>query len=284
MNKKSVKDIPKPFVSVIITTFNRPVFLREAITSVLRQNFDNFELIIIDDCSPGLETPKAIESFNDKRIKYIKNQINLGGTTSLNNGLNTATGKYVAILDDDDVWIAKEKLSQQVKFLEENPEYVLVGTNMVVVDYDTEKEIIRSKALYDDTSIRKNFLLSNPIAHSSVFYRRDAVLKVGGYDKKLSRGKDYDLLLKLGMIGKLAVLPDYLVKYRESSWNQRNILVMKTKDAKVKMKVIWRNRKNYPYAGRALAREVYRYVIFNLLRPFWKIVKPIYEITKKVSN
>lgn len=275
MNKKSLKDIPKLFVSVVITTFNRPAFLKEAITSVFEQDFNNFELIIVDDCSPGIETQKAIKSFNDKRIKYIKNKINLGGAISLNVGLNNSKGKYIAILDDDDLWIAKEKLSLQVKFLEENPDYVAVGTNSVVVNYDTGKEIVRSKAPYDDASIRENFLLLNPIAHSSVLYRRDAALKIGGYDKVLPRGKDYDILLKLGEIGKLAVLPDYFIKYREPSFGQRNILEKKSKDANVKIRMIWRHRKNYPYAVKALIIEVYRYILFSLLKPFYKIIRKI---------
>ena len=281
INDILTKQKPRPSVSVIITTFGRPKYLKEAITSVLNQDFDNFELIIVDDCSPGTETKEVVNSFDDKHIKYIRNKENLGGNISLNVGLNAATGKYVAILDDDDVWISNEKLCQQVKFLEENPEYVLVGANIVVVDYETGEEIVKSKAPYDDASIRKNFLLSNPIAHSSILCRHDAMLKVRGYDKMLPRGKDYDLLLKLGMIGKLAVLPDCLIKYRESTFKQKNILVMKIKDTKVKIKIIWRNRKNYPYAVRALTREIYRYAFLNLLQPFWRIAKPIYGITKK---
>lgn len=275
INKRLMKITPKPLASVIITTFNRPALLKEAITSVLQQDFNNFELIIIDDYSPGSETQKAVEGFNDKRIRYIKNQTNSGSTASLNNGLNAATGKYVAILDDDDVWISKEKLSQQVKFLEENPDYVLVGTNAVVVDYDSGKEIVRSKASYDNETIRQNFLLSNTITHSSILCRRSATSKAGGYDKTLARAKDYDLLLKLGKIGKLAVLSDYFVKYRESSWNQKNILETKARDTKFKIKVIWRYRKDYPYAVKALTREIYRYTLFILLRPFYKIIRKI---------
>ena len=263
------------FVSVIITTFDRPKYLKEAIASVLEQSFKNFELIIVDDCSPGTETKEVVGSFNDKRIKHIRNKENLGGSISLNVGLNAATGKYIAILDDDDAWISKEKLSQQAKFLEENPDYVLVGTNAIVIDYDSGREIVRSRAPYDDETIRRNFLLSNPITHSSILCRRSAISKAGGYDKILTRGKDYDLLLKLGKIGKLAVLPDYLVKYRVSSFKQRNILEAKAEDTKFKIKIIWRNRKNYPYAVCALTTEVYRYLLFTLLGPFYTIIKRI---------
>ena len=281
INNKLTKQKTGLIVSVVITTFNRPKYLKEAIASALEQDFKDLEVVVVDDCSPGIETKRVIDSFNDKRIKYIRNEKNLGGNFSLNVGLSAATGKYIAILDDDDVWISKEKLSQQTKFLEENSDYVLVGTNMVVTDYDTNKEIIKSEAPYDDASIRKNILLSNPIAHSSVLYRRDAVMRVGGYDKKLPRAKDYDVLLKLGMLGKMAVLPEYSIRYRESSFKQRNILVMKAKGSKFKIKVIWRNRNNYPHAVKALIREFYRYTVFSILKPFYKIVSPLYEAIKK---
>jgi len=280
MNDNLTKPATKPSVSVIITTFNKPTYLKEAVVSALRQDFDNFEIIVIDDCSDGKETKEAVASFSDKRIKYIRNKENFGGAISLNIGLNAAKGKYIAVLDDDDAWIAKEKLSQQVKFLESNSDYVLVGTGTVVVDYSTDKEIVKSKAPYDDASIRKNFLLSNPIAHSSVLYRHDAVLKAGGYDKTLARGKDYDLLLKLGLLGKLAILPDYFVKYRESSLNKKNILATRAKDAGLEVKIVWCNRKNYPHAIRGLARVICRYVVFSLLRPFHRIIKPLYGIKR----
>ncbi len=281
INDILTKQMTKPYVSVIITTFNRPKYLKEAITSVLKQDFADFELIIVDDCSPGTKTQGTINSFNDGRIKYIRNKKNLGGNISLNVGLKAATGKYIAILDDDDVWISNEKLSQQVKFLEKNPEYVLVGTNIVVADYDTGEKILKSNAPYYDDDIRRRILLSNPIAHSSILCRREAMLKVGGYDESLPRGKDYDILLKLGTIGKLAVLPDYAVKYRLPSSKQRNIFKMRVGDTGAKIKIIWRYRKNYACAIRVLIREIFKYILFYLAQPFHKIISPIYETARK---
>jgi len=273
INDSLIKQASKPLVSVIITTYNRPALLKIAIASVLNQDFKDLELIIIDDFPKDTKVQKIVEDFNDKRIKFIKNESNQGGAVSLNIGLNTANGKYIAILDDDDEWIDEEKLSRQIKFLEENPDYVAVGINVIVVDYATEKEITRSKTPSTDKIIRKNFLLSNPIAHSSLVARREAMLKVGGYDQTLPRGKDYDMLLKLGGVGKLAVLPNYSVKYREKTLQQENILALKAKDAKFTTKVIWRHRKEYPYAYKALLINSCRYLLFTLLRPFYKVIK-----------
>src|SRR3989344_5646213 len=132
-----------PKVSVVITTFRRPTYLKGAIASVLKQDFKNFEVIVVNDDPTDVETDKVISSFGDSRIIYIKNKKNLGSAKSLNVGLETAKGEYAAILDDDDEWICKDKLSRQKNFLDNHPEHVLVGTKVVVVTYEGDKEIIR---------------------------------------------------------------------------------------------------------------------------------------------
>ena len=259
----------RSLVSVIITTFNRPAYLREAMAGALNQDYRNFELIVVDDAS-GPETRQMVESFRDPRIRYVRNDRNLGSAESLNRGLRAAAGTYVAILDDDDLWLSEGKLSRQVAFLEANPDYVLVGTNVVVVDFETGKEMVRSRASSNDEDIKKNFLLANPIAHSSALYRREAAMQAGGYDVLLERGKDYDLWLKLARKGKVTVLPDYFLKYREVpvGGKARNALAMRAKDAKFKLKVVWRHRREYPHAPRALATELCRLGLFVALMRF----------------
>lgn len=232
-------------VSVIITTFNRPECLRGAIQSVLAQDFSDFELIVVDDASAGGETENAVKSFYDGRIRYIKNPKNVGSTESLNIGLRESRGDYIAILDDDDEWIDTEKLQKQAAFLSAHPDHAVVGTNFVVVD-SSGREIAKSRCPLKDREIRQSIFYSNPVAHSSVMYKREAALAVGGYDKGLARGKDYDLWLKLGMSGKMAVLPDYCVKYREATDGERDIVGARHKDAKATTQVIWRHRNNYP--------------------------------------
>lgn len=261
-----------PTVSVIITTRNRPLLLGGAMQSVLSQDYTHFELLVIDDASSGNETEHITSSFHDGRIRYIKHEINRGSTASLNTGLNEARGIYIAILDDDDEWITKDKLSKQIAFLESHPEHLLVGTNVIVVHYDSNKEIARSRALQNDEGIRKSFLLNNPIAHSSVIYRKKSVLSVGGYNPLLARGKDYDLWLKLAQRGKIAILPDYTVKYRESSFNQRNVIKMKLKDTRVKMEIVWRYRSVYPSFIKAITIECSRLIIFSILNIFSPLV------------
>lgn len=233
-------------VSVIITTFNRPEYLCGAIQSVLAQDFSDFELIVVDDASAGGETENAVKSFCDGRIRYIKNLKNVGSTESLNIGLRESRGDYIAILDDDDAWISNQKLSLQVSFLDERPDYALVGTNIIVVKDVDGKEITRSHFEGDDKELRARMFRENQFAHSSVMFRRNVALSVGGYDRGLARGKDYDLWLKLGMSGKMAVLPNYSVKYREATDGERDIVGTHHKDTKATAQVIWRHRNNYP--------------------------------------
>ena len=148
----------KPIVSVIITTFNRPQYLAEAIDSVLIQDFKALELIVINDASTDGKTEEIILLYKDKdqRVKYIKNERNLNSVRSLNAGLKSASGKYIAILDDDDAWIYKGKLSQQVKFLEDNKDYILVGTNIIAVEAEKGREIVKSNYALTDDKIRKS--------------------------------------------------------------------------------------------------------------------------------
>ena len=104
-----------PLVTVLMPVFNGEVFLKIAIDSILNQTFSNFELLIIDDFSTD-DTLAILKSYNDKRIKVIENEKNIGVTKSLNRGLKIARGKYIARMDADDV-IHPDRLLAQSAFL-----------------------------------------------------------------------------------------------------------------------------------------------------------------------
>src|SRR5215470_6206596 len=111
-----------PKVSVIIPTHNRAEFLRSAITSVLNQTFQDFEIIIIDDVSKD-HTREVITNFNDTRIKLIHNQVSKGAAGSRNIGIMNAICEYIAFLDDDDEWLP-EKLKIQTCLLDNSSQEV----------------------------------------------------------------------------------------------------------------------------------------------------------------
>ncbi|MFH0712277.1 MAG: glycosyltransferase [Candidatus Jorgensenbacteria bacterium] len=269
-----------PKVSVVITTFRRPTYLRGAIASVLKQDFKNFEVIVVNDDPTDVETDKVISSFSDSRIIYIKNKKNLGSAKSLNVGLETAKGEYAAILDDDDVWASPEKLKKQADFLDKNREHVLVGTNMIVVDAGSGKEIIKSRIPAADEELRRLFFKNNPFAHSSVMFKRKVAVSLGGYDETLPRGKDYDLWLKLAKKGKVAVLPDYFLKYREASFENRNLVKQRYEDAKWTLEVMRRHRREFSNTFLSYLRQWSRYIVFRIIlkAPF------IYKFFKRIRS
>ena len=116
-----------PKVSVLMPVYKTPeLFLKEAIESILNQTFKDFEFLIIDDCPEDKTCENIISSFTDKRIKYIRNEINLGISGTRNRLLQIAKGKYIAVMDHDDVSLP-ERFEKQVAFLDAHPEIGVVG-------------------------------------------------------------------------------------------------------------------------------------------------------------
>lgn len=122
----------EPLVSVIIPTYNRPAYLREAIKSAVGQTFRNIEILVSDNCSP--ENPQAIvESFQDSRIRFWRNETNIGMFANAMNTFKKARGKYVASLNDDDVW-NEDFLEKLVTQLEANPDLALAFCDHYTID------------------------------------------------------------------------------------------------------------------------------------------------------
>lgn len=113
-------------------SYNTAEFIEQTIKSVLAQTYKNWELIIVDDCSTD-NTDEAVEQFlTDKRIKYLKNEHNLGAAISRNRALREVKGKWIAFLDSDDLWMP-EKLEKQIGFMKKNG-YYFSYTNYVEID------------------------------------------------------------------------------------------------------------------------------------------------------
>ena len=119
-------------VSVIMPSYNTAEYIGESIDSVLAQTYTNWELIIVDDCSTD-DTDDVVASYLvDERIRYLKNEQNSGAAVSRNRALREATGRWIAFLDSDDVWLP-EKLEKQIAFMEEN-DYTFSYTNYEEID------------------------------------------------------------------------------------------------------------------------------------------------------
>lgn len=203
-----------PKLSIILPTYNGDKYIRKAIESIISQSFSDWELIVVDDGSTD-NTENIVKKYADKdnRIIYFKNDFNLGIQRSLNKGIQESKGEYIARIDDDDEWIDKNKLKKQFEFLDNNKEYVLVGTGAVNVDEEGE-ELFRYLGPKTDEEIRRRILRKNCFLHSSVIFRREVVLMLGMYseDNETRHIEDYDLWLKLGLVGKFANLSIYGVR------------------------------------------------------------------------
>ena len=201
----------QPLVSILMLTYNRASFIGEAITSVLAQTYTNFEVIIIDDGSTD-DTPEVVNSFNDPRIRYIKNDTNQGLIVRRKESLACAKGKYVAVIDSDDLWCSRDKLKKQVEVLDKNSNCAIVGTFITIINKDG-KEMTSAKYNIADANIRNNILIRNQFAHSSVLMRKTMLDKTAGY-YSLAVAEDFELFLQLGLQGTFVNLPEYLTKYR----------------------------------------------------------------------
>ena len=249
-------------ISIVTITRNREKYIAEAIEGVLRQSFTDWEYIFIDDASAD-NTAAVVAKYaaQDSRIKFHRENINLGITKARNLGLQLAQGKYVAVLDSDDAWADSEKLQKQYLFLEKNTDHVLVGGAVIVIN-ENGQEVNRYKNPTADTAIRAGILLRNPFLHSSVMFKREVAINCHGYGNH-TVGEDYDLFLKMGRLGKFANLDDYLVKYRKHgsgvTWSKR------VRAAKDHLAIIAKYKKQYPNYFFALVKGCLRLVLAYFL-------------------
>lgn len=251
-----------PLISITTVTHNRAKYLAEVIESVLSQSFADWEYVIVDDASTD-NTAEVVAKYaaQDSRIKFRRESINLGITKARNLALQLAQGKYVAVLDSDDVWADLEKLEKQYNFLEKNTDHVLVGGSVIVIN-ENGQEIRRYKNPLTDTEIRSGILLRNPFLHSSLLFRRSAAVNCGGYGN-YEVGEDYDLFLKMGEIGKFANMDEYFVKYRKHdfgvTWAKR------VRAAQDHLSIIAKYKNKYPNYLPALIKGYLRLVLSRVL-------------------
>lgn len=124
----------QPLVSVIIPTYNRPDYLKEAIESAVGQTYQTIEVIVADDCGPAsAQNQKIVEDFQDSRIIFRRNATNLGVTQNFANAIKQVQGKYIASLNDDDLW-NPDFLEKLVPPLEANPDLALAFCDQYIID------------------------------------------------------------------------------------------------------------------------------------------------------
>lgn len=204
-----------PLVTVLMSVHNGRAFLPAALDAILHQTLTDLEFIVIDDGSSD-DTWELIRAraAADARLRPVRNPGNLGLTRSLNRGLELARGRYLARQDVDDESL-RNRLAEQVAFLEAHPEVVLLGTWAARMDGAGRAIAGLGREPATDRAIRRKMLLANAFFHTSVLLRREALVQHGlAYDPGLPCAQDYDLWSRLLAHGQGANLPQPLVRFR----------------------------------------------------------------------
>lgn len=180
---------------MIIPTYNRLPMVQEAVESVLAQDFEDFELIVVDDGSTD-GTAEVIRKYG-RRVRLIEHAHNRGVSAARNTGILHSRGKYIAFLDSDDLWV-KGKLRIQVNFLDENPQYLLCYTDEIWIREGKRVNPMKRHSKYSGWIFEKCLPLCI-ISPSSAMMRRVLFQKVGLFDEALPVCEDYDFWLRVSV-------------------------------------------------------------------------------------
>ncbi len=207
-----------PKVSVLTPIYNtNPVHLREMIESILSQTFTDFEFLILNDSPDNQEIENMVFEYvkNDKRIKYYKNERNLGITPSRNKLLKLATGEYLAIFDHDDISLPT-RLEQEVAYLDAHP---YVGVVSGWLQYFGDKNFVL-KTPEIDSVIKIKLTTGCYIMHTAAMIRKTVLVANDiEYEECYTPAEDYRLWKKLMSVTQFHNIQDVLVKYR---WHEAN--------------------------------------------------------------
>ncbi len=204
--------------SVIIPTYNRVVYLKKAVNSVLNQNFKDYELIVVDDGSED-STAELIENYPAEKINYIR-QENKGVSAARNMGIRNSRGEYVAFLDSDDWWL-KDKLKETDRAIRENPGYYI---------YHTRERWFRNGKIHNPKKIHrkpsgdifKKCLKLCCVSISTAVVKKELFDKIGYFDETLPACEDYDFWLRAAVDYPVFLIDKILTEKEGGHSNQQS--------------------------------------------------------------
>ena len=257
----------KDKISIIMAVYNSAPFLKSSIESILNQTHQNLELIICDDKSTD-DSCEIIESYakKDSRIVFLKNNENLGASSTRNKCIFASTGEYIAIQDSDDI-SSPMRLEILLKSLQTNNTFDFVSCSESLFDNDYCKpyKIVTHKHFPK----KRHFLRGMCFCHAGTLFKKDCLLKIGGYPTFdwLKRDEDYLMFMKLYGFGFVGFnIDDCLYYYRVDSNS------LKKRSFKVRLKEIRVRAKGFAYMKRFIVGLPFLLVpiIAFLLQPFRK--------------
>jgi glycosyltransferase involved in cell wall biosynthesis len=270
-----------PTVSIVMPVYRSDIYLEEAIESIIKQTFNDFELLLIVD-KPTFETRQIIKKYlqRDNRISAYYHETRLGLIDSLNYGCRIAKGKYIARMDSDDICLSK-RLEKQIKFLEQHPDIGIVGSFIESIN-DKGHILNKIQVPSNPKAVRFGLIYYDCIVHPSIVIRKNILNQLNCYSKNAFYVEDYDLWIRASTITDIANIPEVLLKYRihESNTSISNLSLQEEST----IVLIQRNINNF-YYNCSLEdiknfREMFRgsrLKDVNTVKRISKLVKMIYQ-------
>jgi len=229
--EKDNKKKAGPVVSVVLSTYNRPQYLHQAVASILRQSYRDLQVIVVND--GGVNVSEIVNSFRDPRLMLINRKENMGKAYSLNEALNRADGRYVAYLDDDDLYYPHH-----------------IETLVHALEYETDCEVAYSdfyktycrilsdgsrQVLSKVVEVSRDFdrflmLHFNHVLHVCLMHRRDLIEKTGPYNDQLNILIDWDMTRRLAFFSDFYHIPEITGEYYHPMGDSDRISVQRRKD------------------------------------------------------
>jgi glycosyltransferase involved in cell wall biosynthesis len=211
----------KPKVTVLTCVYNGLPYLKDSIESILTQTYSNFEYLIIDDASSDENVVKLIESYNDSRINFVKNEENLGVSNTFNKALRLIKTPYVVRADQDDVNLP-DRIEKQISYLEKNTEIDVVCSWEYVIDSDSVIVGNWKRKLENYGSFIGHVLTGIcPIWHPSITFRTQIMIDAGGFNPEYTRAEDFEVTMRIALKRYNAyILPEFHLLQRQHENSQ----------------------------------------------------------------
>ena len=208
-----------PKISVLFPTYNtKEEHLREAMESVLNQTFSDFEFIVLDDCSPDPNVEKVVKSYTDPRIRFYRNERNLGISQTRNKLIDLASGEYLAVMDHDDVSLP-ERFEKEAAYLDAHPDVGLVSCQ---AERFPCGDLMKNPE--NDKEIKLAMISGCSIIHSACMIRKSVLTDNAiRYEEEFSPAEDYMLFARLMSKTKFYNIPEILFRYR---WHNSNTTIL----------------------------------------------------------
>jgi len=203
-------------ISIVMSVYNGEKTVGRAIESMLNQTYKNFEFIIIDDCSQD-QTFNILQEYQrkDSRIRILHNEKNLGLAASLNKGIIESSGDWIVRMDDDDISL-HDRLENQFNFIQKNPDVDIFGGKAIFQDIygDEVEHYFPQWPPIDAKDIENFFYTTSPLIHPTVCIRKQAIVKIGLYNKDFSGAEDYELWVRAWKNGlHIKNMNTFLIRY-----------------------------------------------------------------------